>query len=139
VKRVQQEDAWGCGIAVLAMLTGQTYPAVRAEFTKRHIERGLIEFDINAYLAEHGYAVAVKYPHYAPQQKPRDVWPPAPFADVHYCAVHTVAATNHYVVWLADGGVLDPATAEARRLTDYREMLHVAGVVRIARAAGGEG
>ena len=127
---VSQEDANGCGIAVLAMLTDKSYQEVRAEFLPRHIEKGMTEWDMNAYLAEHGYAVAHKYPHYMPQQKHRDVWPPEPFASVHYCCMNTTSNTHHYVVMLADGSILDPASSGIKSLADYRIVQNVCGVIR---------
>jgi hypothetical protein len=132
VKYIPQEDIHGCGIAVLAMLTGKSYQDVRAEFQPRYIEKGMTEWSMNAYLAEHGYAVAHKYPHYMPQLKHRDVWPPEPFAPMHYCCMLTPNNTHHYVVMLADGSIVDPATSKTQAYKDYTSVQNVAGVMRMS-------
>jgi hypothetical protein len=120
-----------CGIAVLAMITSQSYQDVRAEFTQQYIDKGMTEWAMNGYLAEHGYAVAHKYPHYMPQQKHRDVWPPVPFAPIHYCCVYTASNTHHYVVMLADGSIIDPAKSGVWRCADYEAVQNVAGVIKM--------
>lgn len=130
MKRIEQEDMHGCGLACLAMLTGQTYAEVKAGFEQRDFTKdGVICLDMENYLAEHGYAVAVKYPHYSPRRKNRDVWPPEPFTDAHF--VHVDG--KHYVVMLRDGTVLDPAAGREtpRHLSDYSRVDHMVGVVRM--------
>lgn len=140
VTLVRQTDAYGCGVACLAMVTGCRHEDVRAWFrvkawaNARHDGRalahgdpgyeaveahdfsryGIDHFDTQRYLAEHGFASALKWQ--TPRlNETRPAWPPAPFAPAHICQVLTVNG-GHAVVWLPDGRVLDPATREPRTL-----------------------
>src|SRR5687768_6825776 len=94
---IPQVDSHGCCIATLAMITNQTYEAVKDGFSSFD-NTGVGEHRLYAYLAEHGYATAVKYPTYSPNEARREVWPPEPFADVHIVQVITKANTPHCVV-----------------------------------------
>lgn len=152
IAHVRQEDAYGCGVACLAMITGTPYREVRAWFRERawqnarHDGRvlegaaretvephdftrwGLDHFVMEHYLAEHGYATARLFAMAWPDG-PRPVWPPAPFAPAHLAQVRTPIG-GHYVVWLPDGRVLDPAAGETT-LGTFREIEHVLGVCRM--------
>lgn len=78
----------------------------------------------DAYLLKHGYAWQLAYRCGPPGNTFREVWPPAPWADVHICEVR-VAAGYHSVVLLRDGTVLDPACDAPRRLANYLEVVSV--------------
>lgn len=130
---VAQEDSRGCTLAALAMVMGRTYADVKAEILAEHPERDFSERGINymdgdQLLAHWGYATARLFRYYVSHH--REVWPPAPFAEVHMCEVEcSPTSAGHSVVMLADGTVLDPLTPETRRLTDYHKVNSVAAVV----------
>lgn len=128
INRVVQKDTQGCGIACLAMVTEQDYDAVKSGFEWDRWNSGLIDMAISAYLAEHGYAVAIKYPHYMPLERKRDTFPPKPFADVHL-----VSADGHVMVMLRDGTIIDPAPSrpETRTINQYSFVYWVMAVVKI--------
>lgn len=158
VRHVRQSDAYGCGVASLAMVTGHRYEDVRAWFRvpaflnaeragrgaslvgdarnaaePRDFSRhGIDHFDTNRYLAEHGFASALRWP--TPRYgDTRPAWPPAPFAPAHICQVLTVNG-GHAVVWLPDGTVLDPARDAPTTLDDpcyYGGLQWVLGVWRM--------
>ncbi len=130
MKWVHQEDAQGCGIACLAMVTGVSYGQVREEFAPGWEDNGFTTFELDTFLAEHGYATSRKYKCITHQRRDRETWPPEAWGDVHIACVGT-----HFVVWLRDGTVLDPATPDARRLSDYSTVGSVAVVQRIREAA----
>jgi hypothetical protein len=127
INRVVQKDAKGCGIACVAMVTGQDYDTVKTGF-EGYFKDGLTDFAISAYLAEHGYATAIKYPHYMPTNTKREIFPPEPFADVHL-----VSADGHNMVMLRDGTILDPAPSrpEPRTINQYSFVYWVMAVVKI--------
>lgn len=133
---VRQQHAYGCGIASLAMITGQSYDDVREWLLanwpgghersdewleKRGTYSGIVEY----YLGEHGYMWRYVYRAWYP-----DNWPPTPFAPVHLALVRQPSNNTHYVAMRADGVVLDPLTDEPRTLRDWPEVYNVAGVWR---------
>jgi hypothetical protein len=125
VERVEQEDANGCGIAVLAMLTGKSYPDVVRQFHGRDFrEHGLGISDIWRYLWDRGYYLRVVYEGKAFE----DQWPPPPFAAMHFAQVENVVHIGHAVYMDMKGTVVDPLTAGQRRLTDYPVVNQVVGV-----------
>jgi hypothetical protein len=117
ITHVRQEHPNGCGIACVAMLTGQTYTQARGLFGGEETERGMTHYDWFEALARCGYAAQFLFQR---EQKigrtpPREVWPLPPWAPAHI-----VQTGNHYVVMLSDGTILDPAVSSApRRITDY--------------------
>jgi hypothetical protein len=115
------------------MLTGIAYDDVCAAFPESDFNAdGVYQPQFDAFLADHGYAVARKYP-FRKHNIPVDPWPPEPFADVHYWLV-TVAGSSpchHFIVWLRDGRVLDPILGDGRKLSDYHRLLNVSGVIKI--------
>lgn len=135
VTLVRQGDGWGCVIASLAMVTGQTYAEVKcdlhpAAYLPREGSSGGLPFsDALAYLAERGYASILRYRHCHVAAADREVWPPKPFADVHLCEV--LASCSHCVVMLADGSVLDPWRGHVPSLAAYDRVIGVAGVWRV--------
>lgn len=118
---VGQEDSFGCGIACVAMITGQGYADVKAALPDpEYLVKTGMPF---RHLSDLGYVV----------DNPRHeatTWPPEPFAELHLCEVHVGDAPHgHMVVMLGDGSVLDPLTTDGRRLTDYEAVYIVAAVV----------
>lgn len=138
VRWIKQEDAHGCGLATLAMLTGKTYGEVKADFLKypkrfesgRFASRGITYLQIEGYLAEHGYAVARKCGWHPISVRKRK-FPPKPFADVHYCEVEQFSNNWHFIVWLGDGTILDPLTDEKKTFADYKRIASVSAVVKL--------
>lgn len=166
ITHVRQLDQHGCGVACLAMITGHAYEAVRAWFRckawqnaqARHDVpeqsfrdrweahdfgvRGMTDYDLGAYLAEHGFAYALRYANLWQHgiEHRRAPWPPAPFAPVHIVTVYQPTG-GHYVVWLPDGRVLDPAGGETTigALHDVQAIIgvcHMADHLEPTRPAG---
>lgn len=158
IRHILQEDANGCGPACLAMVTGTPYRQVRDWFRVRawqnaqhdgrqltdaeresveahdFVRNGITHFEIEHYLADHGFASARMFATIRPDER-RDPWPPTPIVDAYICAMQVTCGT-HYVVWLRDGRVLDPATGETT-FADPRYIgppIYVIGVVRIEKA-----
>ncbi len=133
MRRVQQEDADGCGIAVLAMLTGETYAEVDAAWPLRLTEHWK-DSDVKPhmmmdYLWKRDHSLLVvrdrRYAHGAPTN-----WPSLrPFAPMHYAMVDSpTQPTGHWIAIDADGTVLDPFDASRLTLDCYRKMHEVVGV-----------
>ncbi len=134
---VRQKHLWGCQAAVFAMLIGCDYDEAAQILTDGDMslveEKGFGYFAVESQLVERGYAVARKYHVTQPGSKPRDPWPCAPFADVHWCEVLYAKEGRgaHAIVMLRDGSVLDPMHDEPRKLSDYYAINFVAGVYRV--------
>ncbi len=136
---VKQEDAHGCGLAVLAMLTGKTYESVKSDFvklTKRPPEsfgeRGINHIQLDAYLARCGFAISRSGQYDSFTNKKRRVWPPRAIHDFNYCEVEQAATGNwHFVVLLRDGSILDPLMPDIRYYSDYKRIASIAGVFHI--------
>lgn len=123
IKIVPQEDESGCGLAVLAMLTGRTYKDVRAEFPERDFHSsGLGISDIWRYLWDRGYYLRVVY------ENPGGEWPPPPFAAVHFAQVQNEAGNSHAVYMDARGTVADPLASGNTKLSDWPVVNQVVGV-----------
>lgn len=160
VRHVPQVDANGCGVACLAMVTGKSYEEVRDWFWckawqnaqrdgrtwadlddperqawERHnfAVHGLTDHDLEAFLAENGFAYAKKWSNLWQQRMEdrRPSWPPLPFAEAHIVQVY-LPSGGHYVVWTADGRVLDPANGECD-LTGFSSVGYILGVSRLGR------
>lgn len=140
---VRQEHDWGCGVAALAMVTGQTYDEVRtwildhwvhavlgcdpADWLTKH---GVTQYVLDWYLGEHGYVWRRLYRAWVAD----DSWPPKPFAPVHIAQVVQPSGNAHFVVLMADGLVLDPMSVNPRSLTDWETVNHVQGVWSIPKS-----
>lgn len=152
VSWVGQEDAKGCGVAVIAMLTGRSYADIRAQIGSevghgRPVgadwnEHGIIEVTIDRYLQNAGYYMRERFcGYYEPDVLNEHVviggppyeggWPPPPFAPLHYAKIKQPSGNWHFVVMLDDGAVLDPLDGpNRRRLTDWPQVSKVVGLVR---------
>jgi len=132
VEWTRQEDEFGCFVAAMAMITGQTYAQVKAETGDIYKNKSGCHFSADQYLAERGYACARlwsfnQFKQDADGNNEKTVpWPPKPFAPVHLCSV--VTSMGHFVVMLADGTVFDPAIPVEKKLSDYERVNWVAGV-----------
>jgi hypothetical protein len=130
---VQQQDAYGCGIAALAMICGHGYDQVKEWFLLHGRDivanKGGTWWDWDVYLTEHGFAVARKFPMI--NNEPRAIWPPEPFGDIHLCEVRPCSSNLHAVVMLADGRILDPLFPLERSLSRYPCVESVAAIARI--------
>jgi hypothetical protein len=134
---VRQEHDYGCGIATLAMLTGQTYEAVRT-WILSHWQNQIIGYEssdswlrthgvtgpvLDWYLATHGYVWRKVYSGWKPVP-----WPPEPFAPVHAAQVIQPSGMAHFVVLTSAGRVLDPMQDEPRSLSEWEQINFVQGV-----------
>jgi hypothetical protein len=135
---VRQEQPFGCTAAALAMILGCSYAeAARKLATDPSIfdTQGSGYHVMESQLVQHGFAVSRKWRVFQPGNQPRDPWPCAPFAELHWCEVIAGPRGAHAVVMLGDGTVLDPMSDEPKRLGDYSEVNFVAAVVPLPRLA----
>ena len=117
------------------MLLGRSYADVRQEIQERFDDietgttKGITYLDVSQMLHEGGYWGQLRYKWYF-HNKQREVWPPEPWAPLHYCevVVNNGSGGSHAVVMLEDGSVLDPLTTETRRLSDYEKVNLVIGL-----------
>lgn len=126
---IRQKHPHGCGVACLAMVTGDEYDAVFAAMQPYIGQgRGIHEFHIRDYLNARGFAYQQVPAFKALTDAKRDPWPPAPWAPVHI-----VQASDHFVVMDAAGRVFDPARGERESLTfpEYGNVYFVLGIWRV--------
>ena len=131
---VRQEDDWGCGIAVLAMLTDRSYieakALVMADPRRAGHDwslHGLYWTDIDRHLIDEGWWMQRWYSGWN-----LPVWPPTPFADRHFAQVRQPSGNSHFVAVTANGVALDPLVNEPRRLSDWLQVDNVTGLARRA-------
>lgn len=124
IQRVQQEDPYGCGVACVAMVSGLSYGEVRRLLGSSVARRllgggyGLTYYTLFDLLSHLGFACLNLWRTNQLNERPRDPWPPEPMADAHICSV-SLPTGGHFVVWLRDGTVLDPARSGSFALNDY--------------------
>ena len=133
---VAQEDAKGCGLAVLAMLTHQTYSDVRKHLSQlcgreNFDERGICNDEVDEYLGIKGFAVIRRFANSPFNMKPRADFP-STFAPIHFANVEQSSGSWHFIVVSKDGKILDPLTKEEKQFSDYRRVGSIAGVYPIA-------
>lgn len=126
VTRIAQRHKDGCGRAVLAMLTGQTYEQVDQVIPARDGKRDLELWQQERFLMERGWFQRVVLRR---EEAPDRVWPPKPFAPLHMAMVAGRTNVGHSVVMLRDGTVLDPNHEGGWRLTDWPTVYVVVGLV----------
>lgn len=130
---VGQEDAEGCALATLAMICGHDYAAVKAEVetywpsdepAPGHdwSKNGVTFYTLDRYLAAQGYFMQRRYATWG--------LPLEPFAPIHYASVQQPSNRSHFVVVLADGGVLDPLREGRFALSDWTEVNQLGGLVK---------
>lgn len=128
---VMQEDAEGCAVATIAMLTGRTYKEVRAQIDGEpwHGHNGdwsadgVSHITVDRLLIAHGYYLQRVYSNMVPE------WPPPPWSPIHFAQVVQPSGRNHFVVMRADGVVLDPLHPGEHRLTDWPKVNNVVGLL----------
>lgn len=116
LRHVKQLEPDGSAVAVLAMLTRQDYRMVRADL-------GVARFsiiDVDSYLGKRGFAVLRRWV--------LSNVPPSPRDENQFAKVRTRTSSDHWVVVLPSGDVLDPDSAVIKRLTDYPHIFHVTSV-----------
>jgi hypothetical protein len=128
---VRQEDPSGCGVAVLAMLTGLTYAEVIAEieaepwyklsaaaFREGHSTNGVV---LERYLTDRGWWHSCRYETWCSE------WPPKPFAPFHTVHVNQPSGNDHYLAMDGRGRVLDPLREGVFGLADWPSVGNVVG------------
>lgn len=145
IRHVRQEHPGGCVIASLAMLGGETYAAVLAQYPWVDGREGGCDLETvsHDYFFRHGLACHTIWPSLPEINRDpagdmgerrarygRKPWPPEPWAPAHLCEVTT--SQSHAVVMLADGAVLDPLDPSPRTLAAYGHVSNVRGVWDIA-------
>lgn len=126
---VQQLDDAGCGIAVCAMLTNQSYEQTKTEMV--NIYHGGLDIEhIDAYLSEKGYFVRRFYKLNSVTEEIRQDWPAFPSK---ICIASVIASSEsdkvHYVL-VINGIVYDPATVTIKNLNEYVKVIWIAGVIK---------
>jgi len=130
---VQQEDAEGCGLAVLAMLTDKTYAEVKAEIDSQDghghngdwSQHGITHITLDRYLITQGFYLQRVYASFGISE-----WPPDPWAPRHFAQVTPLSGNSHFVVMDAEGVVLDPMREGTYRLGDWTTTQNVVGIKR---------
>jgi hypothetical protein len=131
IKHIPQEDPLGCLAATFAMANGITYAQACEVLGGRPRAKHSYYCDVwDQQMGEHGWAVVRKCKTLQPGNREREVWPLAPWADLHECEVQT--GMIHSVLMLADGTVIDPLTPEPKKLSDYKAVLSIAALYPIA-------
>lgn len=148
IRWVRQEHARGCGLASLAMITGESYEAIRREMDALPSSghdgdwdaHGTSHMDVDRVLIAHGFWIQrvfigwhrrrvsdepVRY-----ELLPGAVWPPEPWADLHHCEVEQPSRAGHSVVMDGQGRVFDPLREGVFSLSDWPNVNNVAGLVR---------
>ena len=139
---VGQEDTYGCVIAATAMLTKRSYHEMKAYLAEKYGDEavgdsannrylGLTYLDAMTVMNEAGYYCYLKYRWFF-NNKEREVWPPAPWAPIHYAEVVVAGGSggSHAVVMLSDGMVFDPISPTPRRLDSYAKTNLVIGLIK---------
>src|SRR5690242_5757128 len=108
MKLVRQEHANGCTIACLAMVMGVTYQeALRFALPDGGDPKdaSICHRNLHWWLADAGFAVAVKYKVQQPGNRERPIWPLAPWADLHHVNLMYSESSklSHAVLMLGDG------------------------------------
>jgi ABC-type bacteriocin/lantibiotic exporter with double-glycine peptidase domain len=133
IRRVQQEHPMGCGVACVAMVTGQPYQEVAALLSKWDGSKGTTHTTIQELLHHYGFAHSILYSTCQFTNERREVWPGLPFADAGHIVSVDSPIGAHYVVWLRNGVVLDPARDGYWKLSDYGRAHHIIGVYPVQK------
>jgi hypothetical protein len=136
IRYVKQEDAHGCGLAVLAMLTGQTYGQVKSDLLEMgcdrpdgFAERG-IDFEVvNEYLRRKGYAITKMWANCPITKQPNSL---VPFSELCYANVEQQSGNWHFIVIQGDGTILDPLDQSPKTLQSYNRVGSITAVHKLA-------
>lgn len=154
-RHVQQEGAYGCALACIAMITGWSYRDVRKLFPDEvETSDGLSQWEILQALSWFGFALRIfglgKYRYWpcennglADHSEKRHLlamkqegWPS--LADAPYTII-TVRATEsnlHCVVMTQDGVVYDPFLSVPTTIDTYVEVIWAAGCYPVTSPIG---
>jgi ABC-type bacteriocin/lantibiotic exporter with double-glycine peptidase domain len=120
IKRVQQEDENGCGIACVAMVTGKTYPHAKKFF----LEQVYLPTDRKPHTRHYQLCRALRKLRIATQKRAFRNW----------CSIERLSIVPinrrqdggwHWIVYVPNSGhpyILDPAPEKGRRRYDFRGM-----------------
>lgn len=130
---VRQRHANGCGVAVLAMLTGENYETIRAEIDGQdgHAHsgdwdaEGVTCLTVTRLLVEKGFYLQRVYPGW----EVFDHWPPEPWADRHFASVVQPSGRSHFVAMDGQGRVFDPLRDGTFALHDWDEVSNVTTLI----------
>lgn len=140
IKFVWQPEKAGCGVAVLAMVSGKTYLQARQYFTleRDFTEQGMHNGELEGALFTLGFAVQIFTPTHARLgYSKRTEWPMKPVSGLAICQVKNLRdSVWHYVVVLRDGRVLDPAFGVIQGLHRYPEVCTHIALYHVPEKAG---
>lgn len=134
MKYVAQRESWDCGIAALAMATGESYERVYDDLRASAGPEGINDDLTKDWLFRNDWAWQERTRNVwkGGSYHPHVVWPPRPFANTHICFVEATAGW-HYCVLDFEGRVLDPFKQSRQSLADpdYKRVASVLGLFRI--------
>ncbi len=111
IKKVLQEDKFGCGIACMAMVLDKEYSEVLKDFKTDFSSDGITTEQLMNYLGDKGFSVLLKQiTHYNDIDFARTEML-KPFADFHIISVHPYfdAEMYHFVVMDNKGKIYCPS------------------------------
>lgn len=117
---IRQQHRLGCGVACLAMLTGQEYGAVYEALGSPDLTGeagGITDCAIRDYLARFGLAFGGWFP---------EVVEVPCLVNVH---IYPWSPCNHWALLLPSGAVLDPLSPYPWRLSDYDAVNSIVAIV----------
>lgn len=130
-----EQTRGGCGIACIAMVTGETYARIMDQYRTFCGNCGMEDQQLDHFLAEYGFAMQRIWPDKHFDGAKRKPWPPKPWADIHIASVWQTRGDvdGHYVVVNRRGIVYDPADSAftPSRLSRYHRVEWLAAVVRV--------
>lgn len=129
-KLVAQDDAYGCGIACIAMVLGRPYADVAKDWITDFTTNGIDLDTIIEYLMHHGKSILMK--HIACFQHKdflRDEML-RPFAPIHIIRVMPCidSAHSHVVVMTEDGKIYCPGGTSEEEIKSSYIVSHILGI-----------
>jgi hypothetical protein len=113
VKLVKQEDACGCAVACIAMVTNRTYQSVRADFENDFTKEGIYTDQILNYLTDAGFSAVLKQIHGWLHKDFYRKEMLKPFAPLHVVSLKPRAdSRNHHMVAMDAKGKLHCPSGE---------------------------
>ena len=120
IRRVQQEDENGCGIACVAMVTGKTYQQAKMFF----LERVFLPTERKPHTRHYQLRRALRIERIATEKRAFRNW-----RSIESLSIVPINRRQdggwHWVVFVPNGGrayILDPASGKGRRRYDFRGM-----------------
>lgn len=129
MKYVRQERDYGCAVACIAMITGESYSDVEGCFKENFDKQALSLDAARVFLCDHGYAAIEKVCYGYMDVRQSNKRMAVPFAPTHMVTVmpYINARYSHSVVMDAKGRVYDPAHPEIRDFKTYYSIVAVTG------------